>query len=391
MIIKDLRLKKSLSENIFRQIHGNNLVYNTCWEDPRCDRELLQINPESQVVVITSAGCNALDYLLDNPKAVHCVDMNPRQNALMHLKLALFQNGDHHTLFELLGKGWSREYRAIHESVIDPALTDDFSKRYWRHRRSYFSGKGTRASFYWHGTSGTVAWLIQQWLSSRPSLKRMLKKLFEAETLEQQRSIYAHLEPRLFNPFFRWLIRQHFVQSMLGVPKSQQSLAASRFSDGMVGYIRQCFRQVFTQQPLQDNYFWRLYFTGHYSPDCCPAYLKQSNFEPISASTHKIKTYTSTISQFLEQNPGSYTHFVLLDHQDWLAAHHKDALEQEWDLILQNAAPGAKVLLRSAAFEVDFLPQKVAERVQFDPVLAQKISIKDRVGTYASTLIGTIA
>ncbi len=43
----------------FRKIHGNNLVYNTCWEDPRCDRELLELKADSEVVMITSAGCNA--------------------------------------------------------------------------------------------------------------------------------------------------------------------------------------------------------------------------------------------------------------------------------------------------------------------------------------------
>lgn len=62
---------------VFRQVHSNNLVYNTCWEDPRCDRELMQFDTDSEIVMITSAGCNALDYLLDRPSAIHCVDVNP--------------------------------------------------------------------------------------------------------------------------------------------------------------------------------------------------------------------------------------------------------------------------------------------------------------------------
>ena len=32
--------------------------------------------------MITSGGCNALDYLLDEPRRIYAVDMNPRQNAL---------------------------------------------------------------------------------------------------------------------------------------------------------------------------------------------------------------------------------------------------------------------------------------------------------------------
>jgi len=35
---------------------------------------------------LTSAGCNVLEYLLDSPAEIHAVDVNPRQNALLHLQ-----------------------------------------------------------------------------------------------------------------------------------------------------------------------------------------------------------------------------------------------------------------------------------------------------------------
>ena len=76
---------------VFKNVHGNNLIYNICWEDPRCDREVMQINKDSKIVMISSAGCNALDYLLDNPEHVHCIDLNYRQNALVELRKALIQ------------------------------------------------------------------------------------------------------------------------------------------------------------------------------------------------------------------------------------------------------------------------------------------------------------
>ena len=80
-----------LRDWIFKNVHSSNLVYNICWEDPRCDRQVMNINEESKIVMITSAGCNALDYLLDNPAQIHCIDLNSRQNALVELKKALFK------------------------------------------------------------------------------------------------------------------------------------------------------------------------------------------------------------------------------------------------------------------------------------------------------------
>ena len=88
----------------FQQVHGKKLIYNTCWEDPRCDRKLLDLQSDSKVVMITSAGDNALDYLLDQPAEIHAVDMNYRQNALLDLKRSAFQQLDHKQFFQLFGQ-----------------------------------------------------------------------------------------------------------------------------------------------------------------------------------------------------------------------------------------------------------------------------------------------
>ncbi len=383
-------LAGTIQDNIFQQIHGRTLVYNTCWEDPRCDRALLHLNPESRVAMLTSAGCNALDYLLDDCAEIHCVDLNPRQNALLRLKTALFQAGDYDALFDIFGKGGTPHAREIFAELALPRLADDFSASYWQRNLHYFKGRGIRPSFYWHGSSGAVAWLVRQWLHAQPDVLRLARRLFDAETLDAQRACYDELEPLFLNRFVRWLMRQHLIQSMLGVPKSQQNLAAERFDDGMAGYLRHCLRQVFATLPLQDNYFWKLYFFGQYTPQCCPNYLQKQHFETLRERSGRIRSYTASFSRFLRDNPGQYTHFVLLDHQDWLAAHLRPALDEEWQLIFANAAPGARVLLRSAAFELDFLPDFVRERVRFDPSAAANAQATDRVGTYASTWIGVI-
>lgn len=383
-------LAHKISERVFSRIHGNNLVYNTCWEDPRCDRNLLNMNDQSKVLMLTSAGCNALDYLLDNPAEVHCVDLNPRQNALLQLKMALFKSGSHAALFDFFGTGAAPGARVLFQDVIEPNLSDPYARRYWRRNLRYFKGKGLRRSFYWHGSSGAVAWLVRNWLQSQPGARRLAHQLFSAANLNEQLERYEQLEPRFLNHFIQWLVSQHFIQSMLGVPKSQQHLAALRFPDGMAGYVRACLRHVFTRIPIADNYFWRLYFYGNYSADCCPNYLRPEYFDVIRARVGRIRTYTSSLSSFLKENPGQYSHFILLDHQDWLAAHQRQALEEEWQLILANAAPGAKVLLRSAAFELDFLPDFVREKVQFDLESAEREHGRDRVGTYASTWLGVI-
>ncbi len=84
---------------------GKTARLQTYWEDPRLDREMLALQFDSRVVMITSAGCNALDYLLDDPAEIHAIDIDPRQNALLELKMAVIQHGNYDELFNMFGNG----------------------------------------------------------------------------------------------------------------------------------------------------------------------------------------------------------------------------------------------------------------------------------------------
>ncbi len=126
--------------NFFNLIHGNRLIYNTCWEDPRIDRQLLKLDSDSRVVVITSAGCNVLDYLLDSPQEIQAVDVNFRQNALLELKLALFARRDFDDLFAMFGRGGCENYQEIYQSVRD--LLSPAAQNFWDQKINYFSGRG---------------------------------------------------------------------------------------------------------------------------------------------------------------------------------------------------------------------------------------------------------
>jgi S-adenosylmethionine-diacylglycerol 3-amino-3-carboxypropyl transferase len=372
-----------IKQKIFQKIHTGNLVYNTCWEDPRCDRALLQLDQNSKVVMLTSAGCNALDYLLDTPKSIDCIDMNPRQNALLQLKCALFKAGNHEALNGFFGQGKFSQAQTILKDALQYNM-DDFSATYWKKQIGVFSGKGLRKSFYYHGSAGLVAFLFSNFLKTDPKVARTIHAMFETDDIFQQRMLYYRIEPVILNRFAVWALNTHVVQSMLGVPSSQQDMARHHFKDGMTGYFRKCLRKVFTELTLQDNYFWSLYFFGQYNHECSPNYLKKQYFETIKSQVPKINTHTTTLSGFLKANNNLYSHLILLDHQDWLAANDQSALNEEWQLILENTAPGAKVLLRSAAPNRDFIPDFVAKNGYFSNVGVSEQHLADRVGTYAS-------
>jgi S-adenosylmethionine-diacylglycerol 3-amino-3-carboxypropyl transferase len=377
------RFLKATEDLVFHHVHGGQLIYNASWEDPRIDRELLKLDGSSRVVMITSAGCNVLDYLLDGPAEIHAVDMNYRQNALLELKLAMIQRASFADLFEMFGIGSHTAYRELYASVRKDL--SESAKKFWDQKITYFNPGGLKHSFYYHGTAGTAAWMLGVALfKAKPNVKNFALCLLDADTIEQQRLVYELIEGKIWGDLSNWLIRQQMLMTLLGVPRSQVKLIDNQYPGGLGSYVKDKLRHVMSELPARENYFWRVYLTGSYSLSCCPNYLRAENQATLAGYASRVHPHTCSITQFLRKNPGVYTHFVLLDHQDWLAWHDPAALREEWELILANSRPGTRILLRSAALQIDFIPADILARLRFFPAQTDPLHRLDRVGTYGS-------
>ena len=141
-----------LSSRFFQFVHGNHLVYNTCWEDRRIDRIALRLAPDDTVLVITSAGCNASDYSLAGTRQIIAVDMNPRQNALLELKLAGIRNLEYEKFFPMFGLGRLEGVRSVYARRLRAALSP-WAQSYWDRHIQFFE-PGNLRPFYFRGTCG---------------------------------------------------------------------------------------------------------------------------------------------------------------------------------------------------------------------------------------------
>jgi len=378
-----------IHDAIFKRVHGSNLVYNTCWEDPRLDRQMLNLQPDSRLVMITSAGCNALDYLLDDPAEIHAVDMNPRQNALLELKIAMIVRDHFEDLFQVFGHGSHSEFDTLLDEMV--GLLEPDTLRFWKLKSHYFRSTPMNPSFYYRGTAGQMAWLaLQAFKNTSSKVRDYLAALQHVTNLQDQHALYQAVRPALWNGVVTWLLRQPLAMTMLGVPQSQVHLIESQFEGGITGYLQSKLEHVLAKIPYFDNYFWRVYLTGHYTQDCCPNYLRK-RFQPaLQVAVRRLTTYSSTVANFLREHPGRYTHYALLDHQDWLAAHQPKALAEEWRLILENSEPGTCILMRSASPQINFIPEFARRRLLLNPHMAAKLHSQDRVGTYGCTLLAHV-
>jgi S-adenosylmethionine-diacylglycerol 3-amino-3-carboxypropyl transferase len=390
-----------LDQRIFDAIYRRALVYNTCWEDPAVDRRALDLRPHDTLLVITSAGCNVLDYALCGVERIHAVDANPRQTALLELKLAGIRRLDFEDFFALFGRGRAPRFDQMYADALRQDLSP-YARAFWDERIHWFRGESERDSFYFRGLSGSVARAFRGYLAMRPGLRDGVERLLGAGSLEEQRELYdSRIRPMLWTRAMNWALSRQITMSMLGVPHPQRREVERQHSGGVAGFIRESLEYVVRQLPLTSNYFWTLYLRGAYTRSCCPEYLRPDNFAALkNGLADRITPWTCTVTSFLQWTDASISKFVLLDHMDWMASYHPELLAEEWEAIVARATPDARVIFRSAHAEAAYLdhirimrhgrPRPVRDLLHFHRDLARHLSHEDRVHTYAGFHIGDL-
>ena len=394
------RMIDAADQKIFDWVYQRSLVYNTCWEDPAVDRKALGLRRHDRMLVITSAGCNVLDYALTGPARIHAVDANPRQSALLELKLAGIRRLEFDDFYAAFGRGQHPRFEAIYRDTLRHELSE-FARGWWDRNIAWFAQEGN-GSFYYRGLSGAVARGFRGYLQLRPALRSGIHALLEARDLAEQRDIYDRMvKPQLWTPGLNWTLSRQFTMSLLGVPHPQRREVQRQHRDGVAGFIREAIEYVFRTLPLQSNYFWTLYLRGRYSRDCCPEYLKPENFAALKENAAQIvRVHTATVTDFLrsgmETEDERISKFVLLDHMDWMSSCRPEALGEEWQAILERASPGARIIFRSAHQRPAYLDalrvqgKRLRDRLTFQDGLAWALQPMDRVHTYAGFHIADV-
>jgi S-adenosylmethionine-diacylglycerol 3-amino-3-carboxypropyl transferase len=227
-------------------------------------------------------------------------------------------------------------------------------------------------------------------LQSCHGLKRDLDEFQRIQYLDEQSEFYkTRIAPKLWSPAVRFLLRQHGVLSLLGVPEEQVRQVRRSSKNDICDFVKDRVETTLTTVPMRHNYFWRVYINGYYPPDCCPNYLKRELFQFLRKRTPRIQTHTTNLVDFLGSTEERFSVFVLLDHMDWLS-NQPLLLEQEWRAIMDRAESGARIIYRSGNISCDYIPDFARRRLEFQAERTQVLHSRDRVGTYASFHFATV-
>ena len=377
---------KGLSERLFGLMFSG-LVYPQIWEDPAVDIEAMRIEPHHSIVTIGSGGCNMLAYLAQGPARIDVVDLNHHHVALNRLKLAAFETlpsyADVRRMFAEPGNAANSE---AFDRFIGPGL-DEHTFNYWNGRDKL--GRRRISTFdrniYRTGLLGRF--IGAGHLAARLHGKTF-DKLMAARTLEEQREIFdREIAPMFDSALVRWITSRKSSLFGLGIPPQQyDELAGSSASGHVADVLRERLEKLACGFPLKDNYFAWQAFSRRYPKThegSLPLYLHPDNFSRIRANTRRVEVHHKSFTELLKQKrPGSVDRFVLLDAQDWMTA---EQLNDLWTEINRAAAPGARVIFRTAAVESPLeakLDPRTLEVWDYLPDLSNEMLACDRSAIY---------
>lgn len=349
-----------LSERLFSRLF-RSLVYPQIWEDPDIDMAALAIGPGHRIVTIASGGCNALSYLIADPARVEAVDLNPAHVAFNRLKLAALAGlPNHDAFFRFFGKADEDANLAAYERHIRPLL-DAQSFAYWERRG--WSGRRRIAMFsrnlYRHGVLGRFIGLghrVAKLHGVDPA------GLVRARTMAEQRAFFdTMLSPLFDRRLIRWATAQRSSLFGLGIPPQQYDALAGAVPGGMAAVLRDRLEKLACGFPLSENYFaWQAFGRAYDPAGPLPPYLVKANYEALRQRAERLTVVNASFTELLDaKSDASVDRFVLLDAQDWMTDRQLDDL---WREITRTAAPGARVIFRTAAQET-LLPGRVAADV----------------------------
>ena len=296
----------------------DTIRYSVVWEDWLCLQQGLQIEDGDDVLSVTSAGDNVLALLLQNPRSVTAVDMNPAQTAFLELKLAGIRSLSHQQFAGLIGVRPHGDRIALYEKARPHLST--VSRSFWDENTSLLIDGACRCG------------RLERYISRFPGevmaslvAPDVVGRLLNAETLAEQRAIY---ENELATPDFVAAFETYFGRENMA--KNGRDPAQFRHvEEGNVGrYFYKRFRYACTELPLAGNFYVELFLTSRYNNlEAGPEYLRPGNFARLKQLVDRVEPVTGELEEIIRAaKPGRFNKANFSDVFEYMSQPLADAL-----------------------------------------------------------------
>lgn len=305
-----------------------DILYAQCWEDPEIDRTAFRTGPDDVLFTITSGGCNAISFLLDNPKKIICLDLNRFQNYLLSLKINAFRFLTYNELLEFLGVHHSSRRLELYLK-IKPSLPED-ERKYWD-RRSGDLARGVihcgRYERYMHLLKSLFNILVG---------KRVIEELYAARDSDEIKKVFSvKWDNARWRLFCRIFLSRTFASMIF-------DRAFYRYIDpdfSFDKYYRAAVERAVTELPFKENHFLAYILLGNFYGDNLPLYLRKENHELICSRIDRIELVTAGCMDYFRTLPENLIYgFNFTNIFEWMSPEEFTAILKETIRVARDGA-----------------------------------------------------
>ncbi|MDT3696006.1 MAG: DUF3419 family protein [Ignavibacterium sp.] len=341
----------------------SKVLYSQCWEDPQIDREAFNIQKDDVVFSVTSGGCNLLTFLVDDPKSVIALDLNPYQNYLLELKVAAFKFLTYEEVLEFVGVQKSKSRKKIYNS-LKYSLSEE-AYQYWNENID----KIERGIIHC-GRYEDYMRLLRNFMRLLVT-KRTVKKFFEIEDKDERVNLYERKWNTLRWKLFTKVLLSRRTMSLL-FDKAFFKYLKEDFSFG--NHFAEKTKRALTELPIKQNYFLRYILLGNHNEECLPYYLRKENFEIIKSRLNRIQIITDSCDNYFRQLPdGSISKFNFSNIFEWIS---EDVFENLLKETIRVAMDGAVITYRNLLVPRE-RPEILSDQIIPHKTFADRLHEKD--------------
>ncbi|MEO3786713.1 DUF3419 family protein [Actinocorallia sp. B10E7] len=335
-------------------------------EDPRLELEALKDRLHGRIALVTSGGCTALTLLAEGAREVVGVDMNRAQNHITELKaLAVSRLGPEHAARFLGGLPAEAAERIDAYGALRRELTGG-ARAYWDGRRREVTSGVLDA-----GVTERLMRVIARYVRWSVHPRAVIEELLLQDDPVRQREFYD----RTWNNA-RWRFMFRVLCGRLAFRRTYDPAFFTHIENPSFAlHFHGTAERALRELPIGGNYFLRHLFTGLYSRDATPAYLKAEHASRLAEAADRLSLVDASFEDYLRTQPdGSLDGFVLSNICEWLSQEQIDGLFAE---IVRTAAPGARLVFRNFVGWTE-VPARWSHAVVEDRALGQELIRLDR-------------
>jgi S-adenosylmethionine-diacylglycerol 3-amino-3-carboxypropyl transferase len=273
----------------FQHVALDQLRYSLVWEGSATLCTALQITSDDHALIITGAGCNVLNALLQAPHQVTAIDLNPEQNRLLKFKCHVIQHHEYPVFRGLLGLDGAAAVASAWTSVRAglPLEKQAFWADFFAANPGGLLGAG-RLETYVNGFLPTLA----------APLQNQLRQLLHFDSLAEQQTYFQTVIEATENNFQQQFIT-YFDAANLSKGRDPRLFKYAGQSGGELFYQR--LQQHLNQELVRNNFFSCFFFFGlaHLPEYILPPCYQGANYEQLRTQLPKLEIITGEATSYL--------------------------------------------------------------------------------------------